>query len=122
AKRRWRDDEASTAFVRGIAQGRADRRVCRHAAGNHEHRLRLGQRRRKPPQRRTRTRSDDVRGRALETGADISDVLRAERGYGLGGEPHRRLEAGEREIEPVFAQQRPGKVEAAWIARASLQL
>jgi hypothetical protein len=60
-----------------------------------------------------RARRDDLRHGALEAGADVRD--RPGRSSGAccsAGEPHGRLQAREREIEPLFLEQRLGEVEA----------
>ena len=63
-----------------------------------------------------------IGGGGLEGGAEIGNVLRAERGGGFGLEADRRLEAGEGEVGFLAADERPGQMEAVGMAAQGLPL
>lgn len=63
-----------------------------------------------------------IGGGGLEGGAEIGNVLRAERGGGFGLEADRRLETGEGEVGFLAADERPGQMEAVGMAAQGLPL
>ncbi len=116
AKRSRRQDELQARFAGKALKSPPDPAVGRGAACDHKRQGRSPDaltKRFQPGAAAIDDRIDDGR---LERGAEIGDICRRQRRDSFGFEPHRRLEAGKREIRLGAAEHGARKIKPQRIA------